>query len=52
VNIHNLGTGKYADFTSRLGNAYQQIAAGNDYRKNTRDLRIIQWAVVTVVVVS
>ena len=48
MNIHNLGTGKYADFTSRLGNAYQQIAGGNDYRKNTRDLRVIQWAVVTI----
>jgi hypothetical protein len=48
VNIHNLGTGKYADFTSRLGNAYQQIAGGNDYKKNVRDLRVIQWAVVTI----
>ena len=52
MNIHNLGTGKYADFTSRLGNAYQQIAGGNDYRKNTRDLRVIQWAVVTISAVA
>jgi hypothetical protein len=51
MNIQNLGTGKYAGFSSlrdRLGNAYQELASGNDYKKNTRDLRIIQAAVVTV----
>lgn len=48
MNIQNLGTGKYANFSSRLGNAYQQLAGGSDYKKNVRDLRVIQWAVVTV----
>ena len=52
MNIQNLGTGKYADLSSRLGNAYQQLAGGNDYKKNVRDLRVIQWAVVTVVMIS
>ena len=51
MNIQNLGTGKYAGFSSlrdHLGNAYQELANGGDYKKNTRDLRIIQAAVVTV----
>jgi hypothetical protein len=42
--FENLGAG----LRDRLGNAYEQIASGDDYKKNTRDLRVIQWAVVTV----
>lgn len=52
VNIQNLNRGHFAEFSSRLGNAYQQIAGGSDYKKNSRDLRVIQWAVVTVKVTS
>ena len=37
-----------ADLRDRIGNAYEQIAAGDDYRKNENNLRIIQAAVVTV----
>jgi hypothetical protein len=51
MNFQNLTPGKYSEFSSlrdRLGNAYQQLAGGNDYKKNVRDLRVIQWAVVTV----
>ena len=48
MNFQNLTPGKYADVASRLGNAYQQIAGGTDYKKNVRDLRVIQWAVVTI----
>jgi hypothetical protein len=51
MNFQNLTPGKYSEFSSlrdRLGNAYQQIAGGDDYKKNTRDLRVIQWAVVTI----
>ena len=51
MNIQNLTPGKYANFGSlrdKLGNAYEQIAAGDDYRKNENNLRIIQAAVVTV----
>jgi hypothetical protein len=40
----NFGTG----LRDRIGNAYEQIAGGDDYKKNFRDLRVIQWAVVTV----
>jgi hypothetical protein len=50
MNFQNLTPGKY-DFSSlreRVGNAYHQIASGGDYQKNVRDLRVIQWAVVTV----
>jgi len=42
--FENLGAG----LRDRIGNAYQQLASGGDYQKNTRDLRVIQWAVVTV----
>jgi hypothetical protein len=38
MNIQNLGTGKYAAFDNvraRIGAAYEQIASGSDYRKNT-----------------
>jgi hypothetical protein len=41
-----------AGMRERIGNAYEQIAAGDDYRKNENNLRIIQAAVVTVVMVS
>src|SRR5262245_40955343 len=47
-----LNRGQFENFGAglrdRIGNAYHQIASGNDYLKNTRDLRVIQWAVVTV----
>jgi hypothetical protein len=52
VNIQNLNRGYFSavgsNLRDRLGNAYEWIAAGSDYKKNTRDLRIIQAAVVTV----
>lgn len=48
MNFQNLTPGKYSDLSSRLGDAYEQLAGGNDYKKNVRDLRVIQWAVVTV----
>ena len=38
MNIQYLGTGKYAAFDNvraRIGAAYEQIASGSDYRKNT-----------------
>jgi hypothetical protein len=38
MNIQNPGTGKYAavdNVRARIGNAYEQIASGSDYRKNT-----------------
>ena len=47
-----LNRGQFENFgaglRNRIGNAYERIAAGSDYKKNTRDLRIIQAAVVTV----
>jgi hypothetical protein len=51
MNIQTLGLGRTAAISSlreKLGNVYQQLAAGDDYKKNARDLRAIQIAVVTV----
>jgi hypothetical protein len=51
MNEQNLTPGKYSEFTSARGkiqNAYDKIAGGNNYQKNARDLRVIQWSVVTV----
>jgi hypothetical protein len=51
MNIQTLGLGKTAAISSlreKLGNVYQQLAAGDDYKKNSRDLRGIQIAVVTI----
>lgn len=51
-----LNRGQFENFGAglreRVGNAYEQIAAGNDYKRNDNHLRIIQAAVVTVVMVS
>lgn len=41
-----------AGLRDRIGNAYEQIAEGSDYRKNENNLRIIQAAVVTVSAVA
>jgi hypothetical protein len=46
--FENLGAG----LRDRISNAYEQIAAGGDYRKNENNLRIIQAAVVTIKVTS
>jgi hypothetical protein len=47
-----LNRGQFENFGAglrdRIGNAYEQIAAGTDYRTNENNLRIIQAAVVTV----
>jgi hypothetical protein len=47
-----LNRGQFENFGAglrdRIGNVYQEIAAAGDYKKNVRDLRVIQWAVVTV----
>lgn len=51
MNFQNLTPGKYASLSSlrdRIGNAYEQIAAGADYKRNDNQLRIIQVAVVVV----
>jgi hypothetical protein len=47
VNIQNLGLNT-PSLRERLGNAYERLAEGDDYRKNSRDLRAIQIAVVTL----
>jgi hypothetical protein len=51
-----LNRGQFSNFGAglreRIGNAYEQIAASDDYRKNENHLRIIQAAVVTVKVTS
>ena len=51
MNIQNLGTGKYAGFSSlrdRVGNAYERLAGTNDYTKNERRLKVIQICTVTL----
>ncbi len=51
MSFQTLGLGKTSPISSirsKLSNAYEQLAAGDDYQKNSRDLRIIQAAVVTV----
>lgn len=44
----NLGAG----LRDRIGNAYEQIAGSDDYKHNDNQLRIIQIAIVTVVMIS
>jgi hypothetical protein len=48
MNIQNLGTGKYAQFSSRVGNAYQRLSQTDDYRKNENYLKVIQVSVITL----
>jgi len=52
----NLTPGKYADASAglrdRIGNAYERLASSDDYKRNDNHLRIIQVAVVTVVMIS
>jgi hypothetical protein len=50
MNIQTLGLGKTAapSLRDRIGNAYERLAAGNDYQRNEKNLRIIQGAVVTL----
>jgi hypothetical protein len=54
VNIQNLG--KYENLSAgvrdRVGNAYEKLAGTDDYQKNSNNLRYIQVAVVSVVMVS
>jgi len=38
--------------TGALDNAYEKLATTDDYRRNANNLRVIQVAVVTVVMVS
>ena len=51
-----LNRGQFENFGAGLrqvaGNVYEQVAAGDDYKRNENHLRIIQAAVVTVVMVS
>lgn len=42
--FENFGAG----LRDRIGNAYERIAAGDEYQRNEKNLRIIQAAVVTV----
>ena len=54
MNIQNLG--KYenvsAGVRNRVGIAYEKLAGSDDYQKNSNSLRIIQIAVVSIVMVS
>jgi hypothetical protein len=51
VNILNLKDNP-PSLRSRLGNAYERLAAGDDYQRNEKHLRIIQGAVVTLSAVA
>src|SRR5262245_15682040 len=49
MDAKNLTAGKYASSPrDKIGNAYEQLASGDDYKKNSRNLRAIQICVVTV----
>ena len=50
MSVQTLGLDQSAapSLRERLGNAYERLAAGSDYQKNEKHLRIIQGAVVTV----
>jgi len=49
MNEQNLNRGSFASsLRSGVVNAYERLAGGNDYKKNERDLRFIQMAVITV----